>query len=254
VLIKVGGSIISDKADAPRFKKTVCRRIMSEIAKMKVPVVITHGAGSFGHPPAKTHEIGQRVITPERRAGISETLAAVGRLHAEVVEAAQAAGLRPVSVPLHFELESDGNGMVELPISRIQDLVEEGFAPILPGTVIRDDILGWRIISADELMAALAPELTPRLAIFATNVEGVYDRDPSHASARVLSLVRPEDLDDIDARAGSGDDVTGRMRGKLEHAFMVAGECPTWIVDGTVRGRIMDVLKGKIVPGTRIEA
>ncbi len=254
VLLKLGGSVLTDKASKPRFKKTVCRRILSEVAKMEVPVVILHGAGSFGHPLAKKYGIGQRSITPEARAGISETLAACGVLHAEVVQAAQEAGLRPISVPLHMLSQSQGGELVDLPTDELARLIDEGFAPVLSGTVIRDDRLGWRVVSADELMAALAPDLTPRLAVFATDVEGVYDKEPAKPGAVVQPILTLDGLNDIDAAGGRGDDVTGRMRGKLERAFAVAAECPTWIVDGTVRGRVQDVLKGKVVPGTRIQA
>ncbi len=254
MLLKLGGSVLTDKAEKPRFKKTVCRRILSEVAKMDVPVVIMHGAGSFGHPLAKKYDIGNRTITPEARGGISETLAACGVLHAEVVQAAQEAGLRPISIPLHMLSHSEQGELTELPIEELIRLVDEGFSPVLSGTVVRDDRMGWRVVSADELMALLAPDMTPRLAIFATDVEGVYDKDPAKSGAKVQPILTLDGLNDIDAAGGRGDDVTGRMHGKLERAFEVAAECPTWIVNGTVRGRVQDVLKGKVVPGTRIQA
>ncbi len=254
VLLKVGGSVLSDKAQKPRFKKTVCRRILSEVAKMDVPVVVLHGAGSFGHPAAKAHQIGQRTVTPDRRRGVSETLAACGILHAEVVQAAQDVGLQPISVPLHAIVESEGGELTDIPIHRIQRLLDEGYSPILSGTLVRDDELGWRVVSADEIMELLAIELHPRLAIFATDVDGVHDRDPKAAGSQRIDVLQLPDLDRIQWGDSKGADVTGAMRGKLERAFAVASECPTWIVDGTVRGRVMDVLKGKTVPGTRVQA
>lgn len=254
VLLKVGGSVLSDKAQKPRFKKTVCRRILSEVAKMDVPVVILHGAGSFGHPAAKAYELGKRAVTPDRRAGVSETLAACGLLHAEVVQAAQDVGLKPVSVPLHAMVNSEHGELSGMPIHRIHDLLDEGHAPVLSGTLVRDDELGWRVVSADEILEQLAIELHPRLAIFATDVDGVHDQDPKTPGSQRIDVLQLADLDRIQWGAQHGDDVTGAMRGKLERAFAVAAECPTWIVDGTVRGRVMDVLKGKTVPGTRVHA
>lgn len=254
VLLKLGGSVLTDKAAKPRFKKTVARRLLGEAAKMDVPLIVMHGAGAFGHPLAKRHELGLRAVTPERRIGISETLASVATLHAAVTQAGVEAGLRTMPVPLHLTCQSEADGLVDVPVDRIQRLVDEGFTPVLCGTVVRDDRLGWRVVSADEMMEALAPEVDPRLAIFATDVEGVFDRDPGHADAQVIPVLGLDGLDRIDAASGHGDDVTGRMRGKLERAFHVAAHCPTWIVDGTVRGRVQDVLKGKTVPGTRLEA
>jgi isopentenyl phosphate kinase len=42
------------------------------------------------------------------------------------------------------------------------------------------------------------------------------------------------------------------MAGKLEHAFTVADSCPTMIVNGLERGRVLDALRGKTVVGTRV--
>lgn len=254
VLLKIGGSVITDKAAKPRFRKTVARRILSEASKVDVPLLVLHGAGSFGHPQAKEAQIGSRPVTAERRAGVSRTLAMAGLLHAEMVLAAHEAGLRPVSIPLHLITESSDDGFVDLPVKRIQRLLDEGHTPVIGGTLVRDEALGWRVLSADEAMALLAHELHPRLAVFATDVDGVYDRDPAQDGAQLVQVLRVADLEGIETHAGRGEDVTGRMGGKLTHAFTVAAECPTWIANGSVRGRVQDVLKGKTVPGTRLEA
>lgn len=254
VLVKLGGSVLTDKRKKPTFRRAVTKRLLGELRRADVPAVVLHGAGSFGHPAASRHGIGVRPVTVDGRDGVSETLALAGRLHAEVVGAARDAGLRPISVPLHLEAHSQGGELLGIPVGRIQRLLDEGFVPVLPGTLVRDDELGWRVVSADETMEILAHELDPRLAVFTTDVEGVFDRDPQDPDARRLDVLRPADMDRIDATGGQGDDVTGRMDGKLQRAVAVAHECPTWIVDGTARGRLGDVLRGKDVPGTRVEA
>ncbi len=250
-LVKLGGSLLTDKATESSFKRAAARRLVGELAKAEVPCVLLHGAGSFGHPQAKRHRIGQARPKPE---GIADVLSAVAMLHAEVLGLANAAGLRPLSIPLDGA-RGDGDDVADLPIAEVKRALDEGYTPVLHGTLVRDSRTGWRVISADELVARLAAELDPRLALFATDVDGVHDKDPKDPAAKLLAKVKPGTLPE--AGAGSeedGDDVTGRMRGKLSHAFATAQHCPTLIVNGGVRNRLLDALRGKPVPSTRVEA
>lgn len=244
VLIKLGGSILTDKAHEAKFRRPAAKRLLGEIQRSGVPAVLFHGAGSFGHPQAKRHRIGERTARPE---GVAEVLASVGVLHSDLVDVAHDAGLRPLSFPLHQTLSSVGGDLDGMPVTRLRRAIEEGHTPIIGGTLVRDDAVGWRVVSADELMAALAPELSPRLAVFCSNVDGVYGADG------VMPVVRPDDRSKVADVAAKGDDVTGAMAGKLERAFDVASCAPTWIINGDERSRLQDLLKGKSIVGTRIE-
>lgn len=247
-LVKLGGSLLTDKAEEASFRRPAARRLLSEVAKANLPTVLLHGAGSFGHPQAARHRLGLAKAKPD---GVSEVLAAVGALGAQVVTLAQEAGLRPLAFPLHQVARIEGDTVADLPVEAIGKAIEEGYTPVLHGTLVRDPALGWRVVSADELMVVLASELTPRLAVFATNVDGVYDRDPTDAAAKLLVKVNGSVMA---SASGGGSDVTGRMAGKLEHARSVAAHCPTLILNGEVKGRLLDALKGKSVPCSRVEA
>ena len=248
-LVKLGGSLLTDKGAECSFRRAQARRLVGELAKAEVPCVLLHGAGSFGHPQAKRHRIGQARPKPE---GIADVLSAVAMLHAEMLGLANAAGLRPLSVPLDGA-HGDGDDVDGLPVAELKRALDEGFTPIVHGTLVRDSATGWRVLSADELMARLAGELEPRLALFVTDVDGVFDRDPSDPNAKLMPRVTP--AIEIAVPIGKGpDDVTGRMHGKLRHAFATAPHCPTLIVNGSVRNRVLDALRGKPVPSTRVEA
>jgi isopentenyl phosphate kinase len=250
-LVKLGGSLLTEKSGEAAFRRPAARRLLSEVAKANLPTVLLHGAGSFGHPQAARHRLGATKAKPD---GVSEVLAAVGALHAQVVSLAQDAGLRPLSFPLHTTVHVEGDELADLPCDAIAKAVEEGYTPVLHGTLVRDPALAWRVVSADELMQELAAELTPRLAVFATDVDGVYAGDPAAPGARLLAKVDGTVQVAASATAGAGADVTGRMAGKLERARAVARSCPTMILNGEVKGRLLDALKGKSVPCTRVEA
>ncbi len=249
-LVKLGGSVLTDKDRERSFRRSVARRLLGEVAKSGVPAILLHGAGGYGHPAAARHQIGERPVTSAtQRAGVSEVLAAAGLLHAEVVDLAAAAGLRPVSVPLHLAARSEGDALLGVPVAETRRLLEDGYAPVLAGTLVRDERLGWRVASADEILATLADELDPRFALFVTDVDGVYDRDPGEPGARLLARTGT-----AAGGAARGTDVTGGMAGKLACAREVAAACPTLIVNGNVRGRVLQALQGKDVVGTWVDA
>jgi len=248
-LVKLGGALLTDKAEECSFRRPAARRLLSEVSKANVPTVLLHGAGSFGHPQAARNKLGQAKAKPD---AVSEVLAAVGSLDAQVVSLAHEAGLRPLAFPLHNVARSEPGGLADLPVEAIAKAVEEGYTPVLHGTLVRDAALAWRIVSADELMQLLAMELTPRLAVFATDVDGIFEGEPGTPGAKLLAKVDGT----VQVHAGSGgrgSDVTGRMAGKLERARAVAAHCPTLVLNGEVKGRLLDALKGKPVPCTRVE-
>lgn len=248
-LVKLGGSLVTDKASEATFRRPAARRLLAEVAKANVPTVLFHGAGSFGHPQAARHRIGQGKAKPD---AVSEVLASVGSLAAQMVALAQDAGLRPLPFPLHGSVRVEGDALADLPIEAVGKAVEEGYTPMLHGTLVRDPATMWRVVSADQLMQEFAAELTPRLAVFATDVDGIFDGPPGVPGSQLI----PKVTGDLVLVEGTvpGADVTGRMGGKLERARAVAAYCPTLVLNGEVRGRLLDALKGKTVPCSRVEA
>lgn len=244
VLIKLGGSVITDKTKPESFRRAVARRLITEIKKAAVPVVLMHGAGSFGHPQAEEHRLHEPPVTGKKLDGVAATLGSVTRLHADMLCIAAAAGLRPVSVPMHALARSDGGFLSDVPVDMVERLLDDGCTPVLHGTMVPDAQDGWSLQSADRFMAALAGELDPRLAVFVTDVDGVLDADGT-----LVPTIRTGDA--VAASNGAGTDVTGAMAGKVAAALEVAAACPTVILNGTERGRLLDALKGKPVPGTR---
>jgi isopentenyl phosphate kinase len=251
-LVKLGGSILTDKAGAPKFRRALARRAMAEIAKAQIPVVLLHGAGSFGHPAVARTGLGTGPLDTPRREAVSEVLASMADLESHVLAAAQQAGLRPVPVPIHLSARLDGGQLLGLPAAEVAELLDDGWTPVLHGSLVRDDRTGWGVLSADRILAELAAELSPRVAVFATDVDGAFDRDPADSAAKLLERVRERDA--LEAGAGKGPDVTGGMQGKLAWAFATARHCPTLVINGTQRGRLLDALRGKRVVGTRVEA
>ena len=49
ILIKLGGSIITNKEKPLSPRRKTIDNILKEIGKIKEPVILVHGGGSYGH-------------------------------------------------------------------------------------------------------------------------------------------------------------------------------------------------------------
>ncbi|MEA3203817.1 MAG: isopentenyl phosphate kinase [Thermoplasmata archaeon] len=252
VLVKLGGALLTDKAHDMTLRAEVAQRVVGEVAQARRPLVLLHGAGSFGHPFVKRFGLGTPPFDAAKRVGVAQTLAGLSYLAAEVQGLAVEAGMRTVPVPLH--LASLRRGALPKSVAEtVQDLLADGFTPVLHGTLVRDDELGWRVLSADEALAQLAARLKPALCVFATDVDGVHARDPKQFPDAPLIPVVRSGTTFAAAKGGPGSDATGRMEGKLVQARAAARHAPTLVVNGLAPGRLMAALQGRPVVCTRVE-
>ncbi|HUK74804.1 MAG TPA: hypothetical protein VLU99_03350, partial [Nitrososphaerales archaeon] len=83
VVVKLGGSVITDKKVAFSYREAAVRGLGSAMASSKVPVVLVHGGGSFGHTEARRHGLSSSRSSPSPE-GVSETREAMFNLDAKV--------------------------------------------------------------------------------------------------------------------------------------------------------------------------
>jgi isopentenyl phosphate kinase len=239
--VKLGGSLLTDKAREQAFRPGRAARLMRELAAAGGPLVLVHGAGSFGHPQARRHKAALAKPGSKQGLAVATILESLRELSAKTLAAAERAGLEtsPINV--------DGRGLDAKALREVKAALAVDRVPVLHGTLVLDG-KGWRVLGGDELMAVLALALKPERAVWASDVAGVYDRDPRAGRATLLGEAKAGG-----ATTGRGADVTGRMAGKLAWAAQVAAVCPTWIVGGHVPGRLGKALGGTPV-GTRVLA
>jgi isopentenyl phosphate kinase len=56
-ILKLGGSIITDKTKECTFKQEIVNKLAKEIKKAKKEIIIVHGAGSYGHILAEKYQL-----------------------------------------------------------------------------------------------------------------------------------------------------------------------------------------------------
>ena len=104
VLLKLGGSLITDKKRPRTLRRKTLARLAQEIASAvdqqpSLRLVLGHGAGSFAHVSAKQHGTRQGVKTPQQWIGFFEVWWDAAVLNRLVVKALKEAGLPAIALP-----------------------------------------------------------------------------------------------------------------------------------------------------------
>lgn len=257
VLVKLGGSLITDKSGDASPRDAVIRRLAGEIAAgapgSEERVVLGHGSGSFGHPPAAEHRLKEGANSAAELTALSRTQDRAARLHRRVVGALRAAGMDVFSVAPSSAAVADDGQPVQFALEPLVRAMEMGLMPVVYGDVMMDRERGGTIASTEAVFARLAMSLADRgwpvrRALWLGDTEGVYDSE-----GRVLPEIDPESAGALlGAVSGSkATDVTGGMRHRVTVAVELASRGVTsWIGGGRVSGALREALRGAPDGGT----
>ncbi len=211
IIVKLGGSIITDKGKYRSFKRTRCYNILKAVKDLDAKFIVIHGGGSFGHIKAK--ELG---LPGERN---DRTILGFAEVHADMVDLNQKvisilSELSIPSVPIPPAVIYLGEELFMDPFHFYSDM---GIVPVTFGdTYIKGNHIG--IISGDDLAIRLTEELSPEKVIFFSDVDGIYNKNPKiHKDAMLL-----RSMDENATFETTGTDVTGGMAAKVSAALKIA--------------------------------
>ena len=133
----------------------------------------------------------------------------------------------------------------------IRRMSHVGIMPVTHGDVVMDRQKGFAIVSGDELMEVMARIFKPERIVFVSDIDGLYDSNPKeNPEARMIPEVTQEILDGVSSDEDV-DDVTGGVRNKMEAMLrMCSPDRDCVLVNGTVPGRLLSLLRGEEVTCT----
>ena len=261
IILKIGGSILTNKDSTKSEIDTInLNRIASEIKdslnESSKDLIIVHGAGSFGHPPARKHKIGEEFASneyPQKRLGFCEIQNEVKKLNMFICEAFIKQGLPVISIPASSFITANNKRIVDGNLNLFRKYLLKGFIPVIYGDVVLDEMLEFCVVSGDQIIQFLASNLNQSQVILGTDVDGVYNKNPkTHSDA--IFFDKFSSLKDLDAFEGTTNvDVTGGMVGKIKELLYLADlGIESKIINADVEGNIYKVLEGLDVKGTLI--
>lgn len=238
ILVKLGGSLLTDKRAQEMPRLAVIQRLAQEIQRARIEqpdlrVVVGHGSGSFGHVYASTHGTRGGVATAAEWFGFAQTADAAARLNRIVVGELLAAGVPAWSIQPSVALRCADGRVAAGPESTVLAALARGLLPVVFGDVALDSVRGGTIASTEEIFQALDDALLPDKIILAGEVGGIYRADPLRdPSALLIPAVTLRNFDEIRAGLGGshGVDVTGGMAAKVEQALAWIAKRPALTV------------------------
>lgn len=243
-LLKIGGSVLTDKQQPLVFQDAYAHSVAADIRLSRSVPVIVHGTGSWAKAIGRHHRGEDGWLRDET--GFQMTCWRIRLLQEALAAALRDEGVVCCPLQANAVFHRAPGGLLDLydtrPVSR---LVDAGVSPLLCGDVLVEGPGVFPVVSSDTVLVALARRMRASDCVFATDVDGVWD------SAGQLIPEMAESggaLDDSDLR-----DVTGGMSAKIVAALEIAATgARTTIVNGRVRGRVRGALTRRAVIGTRV--
>lgn len=262
LLIKLGGSVITNKDRECTFLPKRTRRLVEELRYLDEPMILTHGGGSFGHKKASYYRLKEGLLKVlkgteiDQVLGFGEVQKDMRELNNMVLDMMTKVEMRAISVPTASVVTFSGGKMSRVDFKLFDKALALGAIPVAFGDVVFDTKLKFTICSADDLMVGLAKKYKPTRVVFVTDVDGLFAEDPDvnlHAPL-VREIRSPKDVPKMvkDKKKKGDRDVTGDMASKTKAALEIASMgIEVWFVNGCVEDRMSSALKGYEVVGTR---
>ena len=256
IIIKLGGSVITDKRRESFARVRMIERISREIAKIKARMILIHGAGSFGHPIVRKHNLHLGYKNKRQLGALSETKSRLIELDRILMRRLREHGVPAFPfMPSSFMLASRGR-IIRADLQPLNTFLELGVVPLLCGDVVPDIGMGFSVISGDQIAIHLAERMKARLVIFGCDVDGVYSADPKkNPAATLIDVVRPSTFKNLlqTAVAPGLPDVTGGMLGKIQESLKLVEKGIDVVIMNLTRPQdLVGLVEGRKVNCTRL--
>ncbi|MFO7537248.1 MAG: uridylate kinase, partial [Chloroflexota bacterium] len=141
IFLKLGGSLITDKTGVEQVRPDVLARLAAEIgavwqnwpalslSKGRIPLVLGHGSGSFGHVAGARYGTRQGVANAEQWLGFAQVSAAAARLNRLLVEALLEANVPALTVQPSASARCRDGTIIHLAGHTVENALAAGLLP-----------------------------------------------------------------------------------------------------------------------------
>ncbi|MCK4588562.1 isopentenyl phosphate kinase family protein [Candidatus Woesebacteria bacterium] len=259
ILIKLGGSLITDKTKPFYARETVIRRLAEEIKEaigsISGKVIVGHGSGSFGHVVAAEYQTQKGIIDDKSVKGLVEVADAAVRLNRIVIKNFLRIGLPVFSVAPGSFIIAKKQKPEKFFLRPILQALHTDLIPVVYGDVILDLERGCCIFSTEKILNILAKNFKKDFKvsriIHCGDTDGVYDD-----KGNTIPVITQKSFTKFKKVIGvsRSTDVTGGMLHKVEESLQLASKTGVEIVilNGSTPHLLKQALLGKQVAGTTV--
>ncbi len=241
LLIKLGGSIITNKKKPLSAKRKTIDNIVSSFRKINEDFVVVHGGGSYGHYWSVKYGMHTKPKKYDPK-GVSIVKNSMIELNTIILDAFLKNKMNPYCLPpTDFVM---GNKPINRKILEIKKIANSGLIPITYGDALWYGNKKSYILSGDKIMSLLARFLRPRLSIFVLNEDGLY------SNMKTKKLIYDFKDEKIFIKK-TVMDVTGGMTRKVAEASIISKMgLKVFFVNGNKPERIVNAITRKKFEGT----
>ena len=241
LLVKLGGSIITNKKKPLSPRKKTIDSIVQSLRKVKEDMVLVHGGGSYGHYWSVKYDMHTKPANYNIR-GVSIVKNSMIELNKIILDSFLKNKLNPYCLPpSNFML---GTKPITKKINEIKKIANSGLIPITFGDALWYANKKSYILSGDQIMSILARVIRPRLSIFILNEDGLYS---NLKSKKLINEFKNEKISIKKATM----DVTGGMTRKISEATNISKMgLKVFFVNGNKPNRIVNAINGNKFEGT----
>jgi len=239
ILVKIGGSLITKKAGKEEYRPRAAAAVARALARVSEPLIVVHGGGSYGHYWSVRHGMHTKPGMTGAR-GVARVKNSMAELNSRVLATMYGAGLSPYCMPPSSLVS--GKKLLPARAKEAERVAKAGMIPVTYGDALWCGGGRTYILSGDRLMSMLAPAVGARLAVFATDVDGVLGPDGG-----LVAEMGGRRAATLPVRG----DVTGGMARKVSEARRMARSgTDVLIANGERPNRLIYATRGSRMHGT----
>ncbi len=257
VIVKIGGSFITDKKQSESLKEERVRHIAREIsAAMQtgdISLLLAHGAGSYGHIVARQFEAKRGSHPHFGWQAFYQIRQDLIKLNLRILQLCAEEGLFPITVQPSAIAVARAGKLQVMDTRAIRFLLDSGQIPLIHGDIILDEKQDFTIASTEDQIQKLSDYIFFHRIVLISDVPGVLE-----TAGQVIPVIDHHNFEQIiDQLGGSaGTDVTGGMRTKVQQIYQLIRENPNIqaiIISGDSEpGAIARAISGASSSGTWI--
>ncbi|MCC6711647.1 MAG: hypothetical protein IT416_04845 [Candidatus Pacebacteria bacterium] len=240
-LVKLGGSIITNKKEFMSLKKEAINDLVKQI-KLVISsfpnehLIVGHGQGSYAHLPASKYRTMEGFVNQESTYGMAVVQDMAARLNREIVGAFIEQNIPAVSFLMSNSLITEKQKASQDFFILLEKYLEKGLFPITCGDVILDEMMGCTIWSTEKILTFFTEQLTAHgyqveRLIHITEVGGFLDDQN-----QIIKYINKTNWPSLSRHltATKGVDVTGGMDLKVTESLALASNfgLKTYIMSG----------------------
>ncbi len=263
ILIKLGGSVITNKKLVKTPRREMILRLSKEIFSARKQIgnntllIIATGGGSYSHPVAAKYEVQKGFINSRSLEGFVLTADAEVQINQIVMQYLLMAHIPAISFgPRSFALGEKAK-IKSVFTESIREALNKGVVPVVYGDMLVDGSRGCMAFSGEQVMALIAKSLRRsfgKIAIInCSRTDGVYDD-----KGKTIPFIDRNNFNAVkDFITGSdGVDVTGGMIHKVKESLSLAEKykISTLIINGNTKDNLLKAILGKEIKSTLIKA